>query len=230
MRKELASVMLMFFVLSIANAQDGSLLIQQYRRGPALKAPYMKWNIELEAYGVYASIQDGRTNPKLDHAFGGRFQYRFTKSFGFTTGLNHLNMTYQFDFENDNSIDRITYLAYLFTFRVFAGNNLSFDIGGQIKQPLSATNTYFDEELETTFVIPYAENTYKNTLGMVFGVQYRILRPLKVSLQFRFAKRFRKPLGTRNNNTGGVVFGFQYLLRRIDYPKKVRLDLGLHKR
>ena len=228
MLKNLLSALFMFLFLSNASAQNSSLLLKQYRRGPALNSYYKKLNFELEVYAVKATIQQRKTISKFDYAYGGRIQYRFTKTFGLTTGIQNLNITYQYDEEEDKSVDRISYLSFPLSLRVFPGSGFNVEIGALFNHPLKATNTLVENDIVE--ISRYSETAFKNTLGVLFGVQVKIIPRINVAFQIRYTKRFAEPLGTQNNNTGGALLGLQYSIRNPNERKRVRLDLGIRRR
>ncbi len=228
MLKNVLSALFMFLFLYNASAQNSSLLLKQYRRGPALNSYYKKLNFELEAYAVKASIQQRKTISKFDYAYGGRIQYRFTKTLGLTTGIQHLNITYQYDKEDDKSVDRITYISFPLSLRVFPGNGFNVEIGALFNHPLKATNTLVENDIVE--ISRYPETDFGNTLGFLVGLQVKVLPRINIAFQARFTKRFAEPLGIRNNNTGGALLGIQYAIRNPNTPKRVRLDLGIPRR
>lgn len=232
--KKFISALPLFLVLTTVNAQDRSMLLQQYRRGPALNAYFKKVHFELEAYTVLGKIQAFKIKPKMDYAFGARVQYRFVKTFGVTAGINVLNIQYKNEFENDSidrisSIDRIRYLAFPVSLRMLMGDFFNIEAGGHLNYPISAYNTTFPEN-EPSLKIPYEEGTYRTSLGMFVGIQIKVFGPINLAVQYRFAKRFKETIGTKSNNTAALMMGIQYFITALNKTKTTQKGLGFKKR
>lgn len=220
---------LFFCMASLASAQNNALLKQQYRRGPVLNRYFKKLNFEFEAYTVIGTIQQFKTKPQTDYAGGGRIVYRFAETLGLTAGANYFNLSYRFDYKNNNSIDRITYFSFPFSIRVFSGDAFSFEFGANYNQPIKGTNKKFPEEQEP-FTVNYPDGTFKPTFGILAGFHAKVAPQINLAVQFRVGKRIVDSFENKNNNTVALMLGAQYYLRKINGSRKTQRGLGFPRR
>lgn len=221
-------LLLLLFSLYGGWAQNGFLIKQQYRRGPRMASQHRILNFELEAHVVKMKQMQSTTFPKNDFNVGARTQIRFTRTFGVTAGLNYLNLTYQYHHPEDILVDRNTYLSVPFTLRLFVNETFNFEAGALYNKTLRLTKTATINGRTTVSNI--APESAGENLGMLIGMHIKLFRAVRLSAQYRFAKRISYPGKSINNNVQGVLLGLQCSLLRNSSSKKTPLDLGIKKR
>ena len=89
-------------------AQDGDLLIQQYDKNSIDLEFYRKLNFEVFLEPGITNTVDRETSGKINLNFGTNVHYRFTRTFGLSTGVHINKISYQNSLETNKSIDNLT--------------------------------------------------------------------------------------------------------------------------
>ena len=103
----------LFYLTVFVYSQGDDNLLMQYNQGPDLDAFYRKWNFDLHSQLVYGSMSSNNSIPKISFSFGSVFQFKFSKTFGISSGVELFNLNYQYNLNSNQSIDKISYLFNL---------------------------------------------------------------------------------------------------------------------
>ena len=199
-----------FFLSGLIYAQGDDLLLLQYNKGPDPDGFYRKWNYDLHFLTTLMNAKGKYSNPALTYGFGSSVQYKFSKTFGIRSGASYFNIKYIYTSSDNESTDKITYLAIPITARVSPSRKLIFETGFLYNLLLGAQNSEVQDISTGSF--NYAEGIFKNTFGMVIASQYNPWKRLNVSLQYRFLKKASKPSAIQKNNFAGLLLGLHFFI------------------
>ena len=104
----------MLLSASLFYAQDGDLLIQQYDKNSIDLEFYRKLNFEVFLEPNYTNTVDRETTGKLNLNFGTNVHYRFTRTFGLSTGVYINKISYQNSLETNKNIDNLKFVTIPF--------------------------------------------------------------------------------------------------------------------
>lgn len=100
-------------------AQDGELLIQQYDKNSIDLEFYRKLNFEVFLEPSLTNTVDRDTSGKINLNFGTNIHYRFTRTFGLSTGLYINRIGYQNNLETNKSIDNLKFITIPFFIKLY---------------------------------------------------------------------------------------------------------------
>ena len=209
---------LLILLFSEVFAQGDDNLLLQYNQGPDLDAFYRKWNFDLHAHINYGNMRENYTVRKINYSIGSNIQFKLSKTFALNSGIDYLNLSYQYNLVKNQTYDQLIYLSIPLSLRVFPSRKTHFEMGMLYNHLLSAQNsTIVDLK---TLSNEYTEGVFKNTFGWLFAVQYNIWKRIDFSLQYRFFKKEGNPLSDQKNNFDAFILGFHfYLLNPKKKPK-----------
>ncbi|MGA0373851.1 MAG: hypothetical protein ACO3MA_04180 [Flavobacteriaceae bacterium] len=202
----------LFFV---SFAQGDANLLLQYNKGPDLDAFYRKWNFDLHTHVVYGNTLEEYTIGKINFSLGTNIQYKFSKTFALNSGVDYFKLSYQYNLLENQSYDKLTYLSFPLTVRVFPSRKLHFETGLLYNFILSAKNTGIVDLKNQSH--KYPEGVFKNVFGWLFTSQYNVWKRFDVSLQYRFFKKATNPISNQKNNFDAFLLGIHFFVLN---PKK----------
>ena len=114
-------LLLLFFPIGSAAlfAQDGYLLIEQYRQGPDLGSAYSPWEVDLIGSTTYWIPENKVLSPRLNYLAQIRVMYRPAKSLALISGFDYIPKNYTYETQNTIHLDRLTYFSVPLGIRLF---------------------------------------------------------------------------------------------------------------
>lgn len=197
-------------------AQGPGLLIQQYSKASYDLEYYRKWNFDVLVQPHLSKPTNRESKGKLQFNLGTRVHYRRTKSFGISSGVDFHRIKYQYVYENDNSIDQLSFLRLPLLLSVYPVKRLRLSLGGSYQFFLSATG----QPPPATEPLPYPSQSFINSIGVMASAHYRVYRKFSASLGFHFQKRISNPLDRVSQNFKGFSIGIAYTLLNPNQRKK----------
>tara|TARA_B110000208_G_C11623550_1_gene378145 strand:- start:138 stop:791 length:654 start_codon:yes stop_codon:yes gene_type:complete len=214
MMKKIAVIFCNLFA-GVILAQGNANLLLQYNKGPDLDAFYRTWNFDIHAFIVRVNLNENYSKPGITYAVGSNVQYKFSKTFGLTSGIGFFNINYQYELSTNTSTDKLSYLTLPLTVRVSPSRNLILETGAIYHFLLKAKNSEIVNLSNKSNV--YEDGVFKNTLGWLFSVQYNVWKRLNISVQYRFIKKSSDAFSIQKNNFNGFLLGVHYF---VFNPKK----------
>jgi hypothetical protein len=202
-------------LFSMGFAQGDANLLLQYNQGPDLDGFYRKLNLDLHLHTVYGNMREDYTVRKISFSAGTYIQYKFSKTFALSSGVDYFNLSYQYNLTKNQSYDQFTYLSFPLTIRVFPSRKLHFESGLLYNRLLKAQNTEIVDLKNLSYKYPLG--IIQNAFGWIFTAQYNVWKRFDLSLQYRFFKKSTNPLNDQINNFDAFVLGLHFFLLN---PKK----------
>ena len=153
-------------------AQGNANLLLQYNKGPDLDAFYRTWNFDIHEFAVRVNLTEDYSKPLITYAVGSNVQYKFSETFGFTSGIGFFNIHHQYELSTNTSTDKLNYLTLPLTVRVSPSRNLILETGAIYHILLKAKNSEIVNLSNKSNI--YEDDVFKNTFGWLFSVQYNI--------------------------------------------------------
>lgn len=191
-------------------AQDGYLLIEQYREGPALTNAYSPWEISLVGLSSYWIPKNKNLKPKLNYLPKLRLLYRPVRSMAFTTGFEYLPMHYTYTQNQITYFDRLVYFSIPLGIRLFPYERLHLGLAFHYNL-YQKGNTLWPPK-EKTQTTPITPGNLSNSLGFCTNVDYKIWKKWRVEAQFRFTKKRANLLSKQTNSYVGWLLGISHPL------------------
>lgn len=199
--------------LTLIHAQGPDLLVQQYRQGEDLEY-YRKLNFDFTLLPHFSNTTDRETKGAISIDFGVNVHYRFTKTFGLSSGVLLHRIRYKYLYPNDNSNDHLQFLQFPLILSVYPYKRIRLFLGGAYQWILTAQG----QPPPLTQATAYPKNTFINSLGIQGGAQYRVWKKFSVSILYQMQKQRSKALTRETQNFQGFALGISYTLLNPNRP------------
>ena len=200
---------------SLFYAQDGDLLIQQYDKNSIDLEFYRKLNFEVFLEPNYTNTVDRETTGKINLNFGTNVHYRFTRTFGLSTGVYINKISYQNSLETNKSIDNLKFVTIPFFVKLYPLRKINFFLGGTYNFYQNGFNR-INKEAEK---IEISEGVFANSVGIFTGIEYIIKKRLSISGSYKIQKRNYRNYQTETQNLKGFYISLNF---KILNPEKAK--------
>lgn len=192
----------------LGHGQGGELLIQQYRRGPALNSNYSKFALSIGPQVNRINTPLSSTSPNISFGANLTLEYRISKTVGLVSGIGYTPIKYNYQYEDNPAKDALTYFSFPLLIRLNPTERVSINLGGHYSFFYSG---YRLVETETnTLKTPYEKGIFKNNLGGIIQVGYHFLGAFYGYVNYRWARRTSPPLQQQTNDTSGFQVGVEF--------------------
>ena len=205
----------MLLSASFFYAQDGDLLIQQYDKNSIDLEFYRKLNFEVFLEPNYTNTVDRETTGKINLNFGTNVHYRFTRTFGLSTGLNINKISYKNSLETNKSIDNLKFVTIPFFVKLYPLRKINFFLGGTYNFYQNGFNR-INKEAEK---VEISEGVFANSAGVFTGIEYIIKKRLSISGSYKIQKRNYRNYQTETQNLKGFYISLNF---KILNPEKAK--------
>ena len=200
---------------SLFYAQDGDLLIQQYDKNSIDLEFYRKLNFEVFLEPNYTNTVDRETTGKINLNFGTNIHYRFTRTFGFSTGVYINKISYQNSLESNKSIDNLKFVTIPFFVKLYPLRKINFFLGGTYNYYQNGFNR-INKEAEK---VEISKGVFANSVGVFTGIEYIIKKRLSISGSYKIQKRNYRNYQTETQNLKGFYISLNF---KILNPEKAK--------
>ena len=206
------------FVLLFVNftsAQDGELLIQQYQKNSIDLEFYRKLNFELFIEPNLTNTVDRETKGKLNFNFGSNIHYRFTRSFGLSTGIYINKIGYQNNLETNKSINNLKFITIPLFIKLYPLKKINFFLGGSY-------NFYqggFSQINKNAEKVQILDGVFVNSMGVFTGIEYIIKKRISSSISYKMQKRNYRNYQPETQNFYGIYLSLNF---KILNPEKAK--------
>ena len=208
-----------FVVLLFTNfsyAQDGELLIQQYQKNSIDLEFYRKLNFEVFLEPSLTNTADRETSGKINLNFGTNIHYRFTRTFGLSTGIYINKSGYQNNLETNKSIDNLKFVTIPFFVKLYPLRKINFFLGGTYNFYQNGFNR-MNKEAEKVEIL---EGVFTNSVGVFTGLEYIIKKRLSISISYKIQKRNYRNYQAETQNFNGIYLGLHFKILNPEKAKK----------
>tara|TARA_B100000575_G_scaffold126490_1_gene100881 strand:- start:14855 stop:15496 length:642 start_codon:yes stop_codon:yes gene_type:complete len=196
-------------------AQDGDLLIQQYDKNSIDLEFYRKLNFEVFLVPNYTNTIDRETTGKINLNFGTNVHYRFTRTFGLSTGVFINKISYQNSLETNKSIDNLKFVTIPFFVKLYPLRKINFFLGGTYNFYQNGFNR-MNKEAEKVEIL---ERVFTNSVGVFTGIEYIIKKRLSISISYKIQKRNYRNYQTETQNFKGFYLSLNF---KVLNPEKAK--------
>tara|TARA_B100001121_G_scaffold303618_1_gene317811 strand:+ start:164 stop:805 length:642 start_codon:yes stop_codon:yes gene_type:complete len=200
---------------SLFYAQDGDLLIQQYDKNSIDLEFYRKLNFEVFLEPNYTNTVDRETTGKINLNFGTNVHYRFTRTFGLSTGVHINKISYQNSLETNKSIDNLKFVTIPFFVKLYPLRKINFFLGGTYNYYQNGFNR-INKEAEK---VEISKGVFANSVGVFTGIEYIIKKRLSISGSYKIQKRNYRNYQTETQNLKGFYISLNF---KILNPEKAK--------
>ncbi len=205
----------MLLSASFFYAQDGDLLIQQYDKNSIDLEFYRKLNFEVFLVPNYTNTIDRETTGKINLNFGTNVHYRFTRTFGLSTGVFINKISYQNSLETNKSIDNLKFVTIPFFVKLYPLRKINFFLGGTYNFYQNGFNR-MNKEAEKVEIL---ERVFTNSVGVFTGIEYIIKKRLSISISYKIQKRNYRNYQTETQNFKGFYLSLNF---KVLNPEKAK--------
>lgn len=205
----------MLLSASFFYAQDGDLLIQQYDKNSIDLEFYRKLNFEVFLEPNYTNTVDRETTGKINLNFGTNVHYRFTRTFGLSTGVHINKISYQNSLETNKSIDNLKFVTIPFFVKLYPLRKINFFLGGTYNYYQNGFNR-INKEAEK---VEISKGVFANSVGVFTGIEYIIKKRLSISGSYKIQKRNYRNYQTETQNLKGFYISLNF---KILNPEKAK--------
>jgi len=196
-------------------AQDGELLIQQYDKNSIDLEFYRKLNFEVFLEPSLTNTVDRDTSGKINLNFGTNIHYRFTRTFGLSTGLYINRISYQNNLETNKSIDNLKFITIPFFIKLYPLKKINFFLGG--------TYNFFQKGFNKLDInakkVEIINGVFVNSVGVFTGIEYIIKKRFSTSISYKMQKRNYRNYQAETQNFNGIYLGLYF---KILNPEKAK--------
>ena len=196
-------------------AQDGELLIQQYDKNSIDLEFYRKLNFEVFLEPSLTNTVDRDTSGKINLNFGTNIHYRFTRTFGLSTGLYINRIGYQNNLETNKSIDNLKFITIPFFIKLYPLKKINFFLGGTYNFFQNGFNK-LDKNAKKVEII---NGVFVNSVGVFTGIEYIIKKRFSTSISYKMQKRNYRNYQAETQNFDGIYLGLYF---KILNPEKAK--------
>ena len=205
----------MLLSASFFYAQDGDLLIQQYDKNSIDLEFYRKLNFEFFIEPNLANTVDRETKGKLNFNFGSNIHYRFTRSFGLSTGIYINKIGYQNNLETNKSINNLKFITIPLFIKLYPLHKINFFLGGSYNFYQGGFNQ-IDKNAEKVQIL---DGVFVNSTGVFTGIEYIIKKRISSSISYKIQKRNYRNYQPETQNFYGVYLSLNF---KILNPEKAK--------
>lgn len=201
---------LVFGLFSFINlhAQGGELLVQQYNQYPYDHEFYRTWNFDVFVQPHISNAMERNTKARINLSVGGNVHYKLAKSSGISAGIHYHRISYQYQLANDTSVDRLRFLRLPLVLSVYPLKRIRLSLGGTYNFLIKATG----QAPPATERVFYTQKEFKNSIGILAGISYRVWRKWSVSVNYMVQKKSHTRFSRQTQNFDGIAVGFHYTL------------------
>ena len=197
-------------------AQDGDLLIQQYDKNSIDLEFYRKLNFEVFFEPNYTNTFDRETKGKINMNLGTNIHYRFTRTFGLSTGVYINKISYQNNLEINKSIDNLKFITIPFFIKLYPLRKISFFLGGTYNFYQNGFNQIEKDEEKVEII----NGIFVNSVGVFTGIEYIIKKRISTSIIYKVQKRNYRNYQPETQNFNGIYIGLNFKLLNPEKAKK----------
>ena len=205
----------MLLSASFFYGQDGDLLIQQYNKNSIDLEFYRKLNFEFFVEPNFTNAVDRETKGKLNLNFGSNIHYRFTKSFGLSTGIYINKIGYQNNLETDKSINNLKFITIPLFIKLYPLKKINLFLGGSYNFYRGGFNQ-IDKNAEKVQIL---SGVFVNSMGVFSGIEYIIKKRISSSISYKMQKRSYRNYQSETQNFYGVYLSLNF---KILNPEKAK--------
>ena len=187
-----------FFFAAKSSAQGGDLLIQQYRRGPALNANYPKLRLFLGPQSSRINTDLGTTSATLTFGAELNIEFRVSKTVGLVSGIGYTPVAYKYASGELPSKDQLVFLTLPLLMRLRPTERVSVTMGG-IYSFYQSGKQILDPD-GVSQVIPYEKGIFKNSIGGIVQLGYHFLGSFYGYVNYRWVRRASPATQLQTNN------------------------------
>ena len=196
-------------------AQDGELLIQQYDKNSIDLEFYRKLNFEVFLQPSLTNTVDRDTSGKINLNFGTNIHYRFTRTFGLSTGLYINRIGYQNNLETNKSIDNLKFITIPFFIKLYPLKKINFFLGGTYNFFQKGFNK-LDKNAKKVEII---NGVFVNSVGVFTGIEYIIKKRFSTSISYKMQKRNYRNYQPETQNFSGINVGLYFKILNPERAK-----------
>ena len=200
---------------NFSNAQDGELLIQQYQKNSIDLEFYRKFNFEVFLEPSLTNTVDRETSGRINLNFGTNIHYRFTRTFGLSTGIYINKIGYQNNLETNKSIDNLKFITIPFFVKLYPLKKINFFLGGTYNFYQNGFNK-LDKNAEKVEII---DGVFVNSMGVFTGIEYIIKKRISFSISYKIQKRNYRNYQSETQNFNGFYGALNF---KVLNPEKAK--------
>jgi len=200
---------------NFSNAQDGELLIQQYQKNSIDLEFYRKLNFELFIEPNLTNTVDRETKGKLNFNFGSNIHYRFTRSFGLSTGICINKIGYQNNLETNKSINNLKFITIPLFIKLYPLKKINFSLGGSYNF-YQGGFSQIDKNAEKVEIL---DGVFVNSMGVFVGIEYIIKKRISSSINYKMQKRNYRNYQPETQNFYGVYLSLNFKILNPEQAK-----------
>ena len=207
----------LFMLLSegLVYTQDGDLLIQQYDKNSIDLEFYRKLNFEVFLEPSLPNTFDRETSAKINLNFGTNIHYRFTRTFGLSTGVYINKISYQNNIETNKSIDNLKFITIPFFIKLYPLKKINFFLGGTYNFFQKGFNQ-LDKNAEK---VEFINGVFVNSAGVFTGIEYIIKKRISTSISYKIQKRNYRNYQPETQNFSGINVGLCFKILNPERAK-----------
>lgn len=206
----------MLLFAKLLTAQGGELLIQQYEKNSIDIEFYRKLNFEFFIEPNLTNTVDRETIGKLNFNFGSNIHYRFTRSFGMSTGIYVNKIGYQNNLETNKSINSLKFITIPFFVKLYPLKKINFSLGGLYNFYQNGFNQ-IDKNAEKVQIL---DGVFVNSMGVFVGLEYIIKKRISSSISYKMQKRNYRNYQPDTQNFSGVYLSLNFKILNPEKAKK----------
>ncbi len=206
----------MLLFTNFSYAQDSELLIQQYQKNSIDLEFYRKLNFEFFLEPSLTNTVDRETSGKINLNFGTNIHYRFTRTFGLSTGIYINKIGYQNNLETNKSIDNLKFITIPFFVKLYPLKKINFFLGGTYNFYQNGFNQ-LDKNAEKLEIM---DGVFLNSVGVFTGIEYIIKKRISTSISYKIQKRNYRNYQAETQNFNGICIGLYFKILNPEKAKK----------
>ena len=206
-------VLLLF--TNFSNAQDGDLLIQQYDKNSIDLEFYRKLNFEVFLEPGITNTVDRETSGKINLNLGTNVHYRFTRTFGLSTGVYISKIGYQNNLETNKSVNKLKFITIPLFIKLYPLKKINLFLGGTYNFYQGGFNQ-IDKNAEKVQILG---GVFVNSMGVFSGIEYIIKKRISSSISYKMQKRSYRNYQSETQNFYGVYLSLNF---KILNPEKAK--------
>ncbi len=199
-KKSFLLLLFSFLKMHLFYAQGPDLLIQQYHKNSIDLEYFQKWNFDFSISINRFNSSNRNTNGLISLGFGSTIYYRLKKSFGISSGIEVLNYSYNYLDSDPNLIDKLKYLNFPLSLKVFPSKKLIIEFGVFYNKILNAKK----REKSSKEWIEYEKGIFLNSLGFLSSIKFNFWKKFKLGINYRFQKNSKNVFKKEPNNFRGI--------------------------
>ena len=159
---------------------------------------------------------DRETSGKINLNFGTNIHYRFTRTFGLSTGIYINKIGYQNNLETNKSIDNLKFITIPFFVKLYPLKKINFFLGGTYNFYQNGFNK-LDKNAEK---IEIMNGVFVNSVGVFTGIEYIVKKRISTSISYKIQKRNYRNYQAETQNFNGIYLGLFFKILNPEKAKK----------